>query len=80
MSHQPQAVRRLIERITLTPAAEGDGLEVDVSGEIAASLAPGMADAGDARKPAQVAGVRDAFACSLKVVAGTGFEPVTFRL
>ena len=65
-------VRGLTERITLTPAVEGDGLEVDVTGEIAAMLALGIAgDVGpNAKKPAHVAGVPDAFHRSAKVVAG----------
>ena len=75
-----EVVRGLIERITLTPTAEGNGLEVDITGEIAAMLALGMAGSADAKKPAHRTGVLDAFASSVKVVAGTGFEPVTFRL
>ncbi|TLU70716.1 hypothetical protein [Lichenicoccus roseus] len=73
-------VRGLIERITLTPAVDGDGLEVDITGEIAAMLALCMAGDGcpNAKEPAQVAGVPSLFNRSAKVVAGTRFEPELF--
>ena len=56
-----------------TPTAEGDGLEVDATGKIAAMLAVGMAGSANANRPAQVANVPSLSASSVKVVAGTGF-------
>ena len=61
----------MIERIEVSPAAGGKGLEIELVGEIAAMLRLGMGEA---------AADRGLFERSVKVVAGTGFEPVTFRL
>jgi site-specific DNA recombinase len=67
-----EIVRGLIDRITLHP--ENDSHRVEVRGELAAilTLAGGATPAGS----------RDAVSLSeqIKLVAGTGFEPVTFRL
>ena len=70
-------VRTLIERIEVHPAPDG-GMEIEVVGELAAMVRLGMGE--PAEREAASAGGRDLFARSVKVVAGTGFEPVTFRL
>jgi hypothetical protein len=69
------AARRLIERVVLTPVADGDGFEIELVGEIATMVRLGLT----ARRPvaAPVTSIdHDLFARSIKVVAGTGFEPV----
>ncbi len=67
-----EVVRGLIERVEFRPSAGGMGLEIELIGEMAAmvNLALGVVPGSG----------RDLFARSMKVVAGTGFEPVTFRL
>ncbi|MHB2170109.1 recombinase family protein [Alsobacter sp. R-9] len=71
-------VRSLIEQVIVRPR-EGGGFEVELVGEIASMVEVAM---GSERKNA----ARDGAALdagsrrSVKVVAGTGFEPVTFRL
>ncbi|MEX0809080.1 MAG: recombinase family protein [Dongiaceae bacterium] len=66
-----QTIRSLIDRIVLTPVA-GE-LQIDLKGELAAILSLCQ----DSKKPA--ARVRDGLE-QLKLVAGAGFEPATFRL
>ena len=73
------AVRRLIERIALTLAPDAKGFEIELVGEIAAMVRLGLTDVRAVSRPDQPAG-HDLFARSVKLVAGTGFEPVTFRL
>jgi len=63
-------LRGLIERVVIHPAEEG--LQVEIVGEIVKMIELGL----DAK---QAALAREA-ACSVKVVAGAGFEPATFRL
>ena len=71
-----EAVRRLIDHVVLTPSSTGKGLDVELVGEIAA-----MVRLGGDRTEAGLGGAgHDLFERSVKVVAGTGFEPVTFRL
>jgi site-specific DNA recombinase len=81
-----EAVRGLIERIILYPVPER-GFEIEVLGDIAAMIRLGQAgqagqtgtrNGGQTLKGSPA--VSDLFVCSVKVVAGTGFEPVTFRL
>jgi hypothetical protein len=64
------AIGSLISKIVLTPA--GDALEVRLYGDLAQML--GLGAAPESKGPAGEAGPL------LSVVAGTGFEPVTFRL
>jgi site-specific DNA recombinase len=64
-----EQVRALIERITLHP--EGNSLRVEVRGELATIL--GLAGGG-------TAGNAEVRAEQIKMVAGRGFEPLTFRL
>ena len=71
-----EAARALIERIEIKPAATGLGFEIELIGELEAMLRLGM---GQDAPPLKSDG-RAFFFRSAKVVAGTGFEPVTFRL
>ena len=65
------AIRSLIDHVVVTP--DGEELRVDLHGELATilQLASGK------QKPA--ADIRDGLA-QIKLVAGAGFEPATFRL
>ncbi|MGI4801263.1 MAG: recombinase family protein [Janthinobacterium lividum] len=82
-----ELVRGLVEHITLHP--EADGYRVEVRGELAAILAlcgtgvssnsaSGTLSGGTNNKAACVSAA--ALSVQIKMVAGTGFEPVTFRL
>jgi site-specific DNA recombinase len=72
-----EIIRTLIERIVLWPS-EGGGVEVELVGEIAAMVQIGLAD----NKKAAPGGAAfaDRLSRSVKVDAGAGFEPATFRL
>ncbi len=68
-------IRSLIELITLTP--EGDGLAIVLRGDLASTTAL----ASDSKKPSS--GETGLFGCGVSqvsLVAGIGFEPMTFRL
>lgn len=73
-----EAIRELIDRIEVKPAAAGKELEIELVGGVAAMVRLGMSEA--SARPAVVADGRDLFERSVKVVAGRGFEPLTFRL
>ncbi len=66
-------LRGLIERIELYPIE--DGFEIELTGEIARMVELSLAE-GKTKK----AVLDEKTACSVKVVAGAGFEPATFRL
>ncbi len=66
-----EIIRSLVDEIVLTP--EHGELRIDLKGELAGILAMST----DSKKPA--AAVRDGFE-QIKLVAGGGFEPPTFRL
>ena len=66
-----EALRSLIEKVIITP--EGDGFSVDLYGELGALIT--LAERQKQKRPGEISPGR-----SLSVVAGTGFEPVTFRL
>ncbi len=74
-----ESARGLIDRVVLTPAGEGRGYEIELVDEIAAMIGLGMGDKRTKAAPGEAAG-HDVFARSVKVVAGVGFEPTTFRL
>ncbi len=63
----------LVERIEVHPI-EG-GFEIELIGEIARMVEPSL-DPNGTKK----AVLDERTACSVKVVAGAGFEPATFRL
>ncbi len=69
-----EILRSLIERIVLHPAESG--LEIELIGEIAAMIDLGTNKKAGSFEPA----VPEAYRRSVKVVAGIGFEPMTFRL
>ena len=65
-----EILRGLIDEITLVP--QGDGLRVDLKGALAGILQL----AADGKKPAAMGDGLE----QIKLVAGRGFEPLTFRL
>jgi site-specific DNA recombinase len=68
-SEAAEVVRGLIEEIRVTP--EGDGNTVELAGELAALLRLGESK--------NAASIEEAARSGL-LVAGIGFEPMTFRL
>jgi site-specific DNA recombinase len=87
-----EAVRALIERVEVHPPTDPNGpARLELIGELTAMLraagvvAPtaasaGRQGAGQQKGPPAVADGPDLFVGSVQVDAGTGFEPVTFRL
>ena len=67
-----QILRGLVERVSISPAE--NGLEVEIVGEIAKMVELGI------EKNAKRATLDEAMTRSVEVVAGRGFEPLTFRL
>jgi site-specific DNA recombinase len=65
-----RAMRALIDHIVVTPAEDRRGVALEVRGRLSELIDFG-------HKKSAPSGARD---CMLSVVAGTGFEPVTFRL
>ena len=91
MEEAKEAIRGLIEKIVLTPRADGPGLTVDLHGALASLLllatdAPTnqvarMASKGpNAKTPAGAEFQGFDMTDKLVLVAGVGFEPTTFRL
>jgi site-specific DNA recombinase len=76
-----EAIRALVEAIVLVPEAGRLRVEVrvEVRGELAAILALSNAGAGRRGGRPSEAEMRD-LALQVKLVAGRGFEPLTFRL
>jgi hypothetical protein len=74
-----EKLRQIIERIILTPAPDARGFEIELIGEIAAMVRLGLPDERADSRP-KSATDHALFESSVKLVAGTGFEPVTFRL
>ena len=68
-----QILRGLIDRIVVQPA--GDEIAIEITGEIAR-----MVELGLEGRTSKQAVLDERTACSVKVVAGAGFEPATFRL
>ena len=79
-----EILRALIERITLTPDASAmDGLRVELCGDLAEILSFAASDAREFPARVNASGTKGGdgrVLGMLSVVAGTGFEPVTFRL
>jgi site-specific DNA recombinase len=69
-----EILRGLVERVVLHPVEKG--FEIELIGEIAAMVDLGTNKKAGSKEPA----VPEAYRCSVKVVAGIGFEPMTFRL
>ena len=78
------ALRALIEKVVLTPDPDAlDGLAAELHGDLAMILAAAAGEPAGAAKRKNPRGTsvpRGFRASQLSVVAGTGFEPVTFRL
>ena len=87
-TYASEAIRCLIRRIVLTPNAEApNGLAVELHGDLALILTLASAEAGVPSRSRSSTGPQNAklprtgvLGSQLTVVAGTGFEPVTFRL
>ncbi len=76
-----EAARALIERVEVHQAsAPGGKPRLELLGELAALLRAGGVGTEHEKGPALVSEGPDLFSCSVKGDAGTGFEPVTFRL
>ena len=86
-----EALRGLVEKIVLEPRADGTGLDVDLHGALAAllRLATGASVREVAKAGAKGRTRKNSASAELHgvdnieeivLVAGTGFEPVTFRL
>ena len=73
-----ELIRGLVDRVTVTPGIRSD-YSVELEGDIIAMIGLGQNAKSD-RKPKLSAADHASFACSVKVVAGIGFEPMTFRL
>ena len=74
------AIRSLIERVTLTPGTKRGEVNITLHGEFGAILQ--WLGASASRRNDDIPGSCEAgtLGMSVKMVAGTGFEPVTFRL
>ena len=71
-----EIIRTLVDQVICRPTGEA-GLEIELVGDIARMVY--LAQNSNENSP--VSGtVHDEFARSVKVVAGVGFEPTTFRL
>ena len=68
-----ERLRALIETLVLTP--EGGDLAIDLRGELGSMLS--LCAGAETQKASAVVTEE---ALQIKMVAGTGFEPVTFRL
>jgi site-specific DNA recombinase len=77
-------VRNLIDRIVLTPADDRQGLTIDLHGDLAGILqiasGNGLTAIPQKRIPTKAKGASVGDAHQVKLVAGAGFEPATFRL
>jgi site-specific DNA recombinase len=71
-----EIIRSLVDQVTFRPTAD-DALEI----ELVRHLARMVHLVQNSSENSPIAGaVHEEFACSVKVVAGVGFEPTTFRL
>jgi site-specific DNA recombinase len=70
-----EILRSLIDRIVLRPRSEGDGMAAELVGDLAAILAMCASGGSKDKRPGSGGPGRQ-----LSVVAGRGFEPLTFRL
>jgi len=82
-----ERLRDLVERVDIRPRSDGqNGVpEITITGAIASMIRLGLPElkvpnANAAQNPTASALGHDLFVSSVKVVAGVGFEPTTFRL
>jgi site-specific DNA recombinase len=71
-----ELIHGLIDRVVLHPGVDGPGIEL--VGDIAVVLAIALPEQRNAARA--WAADSEAFRSSVRVVAGVGFEPTTFRL
>jgi site-specific DNA recombinase len=72
-----EIIRSLVDKVIFRSTPEAGGLEVELVGDIAGMVH--LAQKSNKNSPVSRA-VHDEFTRSVKVVAGVGFEPTTFRL
>ena len=80
-----KAARALIDRLDISLPADGEvGLRIGLIGDLTSLLlaagVDGLPWAWNTESPSELTDGLDMFACSRSGDAGTGFEPVTFRL
>ncbi len=73
-----EILRGLIEAINVRPTESGP--EIELVGDIASMVRVANDEGRNKKAAPEGAAVRETFASSVKVVAGAGFEPTTFRL
>ena len=73
-----EAARALIDRVEVYTGQAGGKPRIELLGELSAMLR--LACSEPKKGPALVGAGPDVFSGSAKLDAGTGFEPVTFRL
>ena len=74
-----EILRGIIERINVTPLAQGS-FEIDLTGDIVNMIEIAESSAQTKKAAPNKAAIPDVYRSSVKVVAGVGFEPTTFRL
>jgi hypothetical protein len=74
-----EILRGIIDRIELRPMGRGK-FEIDLAGDIVNMIDLAQSAAKPNKAASNKAAVPDAYKSSVKVVAGVGFEPTTFRL
>ena len=74
-----EIIRSLIDHVTFRSSSD-DTLEISLVGDLARMVHLAQQPSEDNENSPIAGAVHEEFACSVKVVAGTGFEPVTFRL
>jgi site-specific DNA recombinase len=74
-----EILRGIIERINVTPIGRG-AFEIDLVGDIVNMIDLAQRPKQPKTAASAEAAVPDAYRSSVKVVAGVGFEPTTFRL
>ena len=86
-SHRSEAaelIRGLIEKVVLVPNTDGKGLDVDLHGDLAGIIAMSTGhhdgQSKTSGKPSSEPDLSDDEIQQVKLVAGVGFEPTTFRL
>ncbi len=74
-----ETLRSIIEDINVRPLGRG-AFEMELTGEIVNMIDLANVGIGKGKTASEGAAVPDAYRSSVKVVAGAGFEPATFRL
>ncbi len=74
-----ETLRNIIEDINVRPLGRG-AFEMELTGDIVNMIDLTNVGTGKGKTASEGAVVPDAYRCSVKVVAGAGFEPATFRL